>query len=260
MGSDGIPIAQVSAEGSGPDAEDDVAVMGIEFGRVLEEARKAADAISGGPLEELSVRIATGWVIVRSVDSETHLVLAVSPNGNVGKGRFLMRRQLAALPRRALARAAGPATLPRMEPLSIAVLHGPNLNLLGTREPEVYGATTLDEINASLEAAAQEVDAKIQAFQSNHEGALIDRIQDARDWADGILINPGGLTHTSVALRDALLAAELPVVEVHLSNVAAREDFRHRSYVSGVAVGVVSGFGAASYRMGLAGLLGHLRG
>jgi 3-dehydroquinate dehydratase-2 len=145
------------------------------------------------------------------------------------------------------------------EALCILVVHGPNLNLLGSREPEVYGTTTLEEIHADLASQAKEHDAEIEFFQSNHEGALIDRIQESMSWADGLLINPGGLTHTSVALRDALAATRLPIVEVHLSNVFAREEFRHYSHVSEIALGVVSGFGPASYGLGLAALLEHLQ-
>jgi 3-dehydroquinate dehydratase-2 len=140
----------------------------------------------------------------------------------------------------------------------VLVLHGPNLNLLGSREPEVYGRTTLAEIDGALVEAGRGAGCEVRCFQSNHEGELIDRVQQAREWAHGILVNPGGLTHTSVALRDALLAVGLPVVEVHLSNVFAREPFRRHSYVSDVAVGVVTGFGAESYRLGLEGLLAHL--
>ncbi|MEE2663519.1 MAG: type II 3-dehydroquinate dehydratase [Myxococcota bacterium] len=142
----------------------------------------------------------------------------------------------------------------------VLVLHGPNLNLLGVREPEVYGATTLAEIDAGLAAQATDAGCELSSFQSNHEGELIDRIHAARDDADGLLINPGGLTHTSVSLRDALAGVGLPVVEVHLSNVFARESFRHHSHVSGVAVGVISGFGVSSYRLGLQALLQHIQG
>lgn len=142
----------------------------------------------------------------------------------------------------------------------ILVIHGPNLNLLGQREPEVYGSTTLADIDAELAELAAAEGCELACFQSNHEGELIDRIQAALGASDGILINPGGFTHSSVALRDALAAVALPVVEVHLSNVFARESFRHHSYVSGIALGVISGLGAKGYRMGLSALLDHLRG
>ena len=146
------------------------------------------------------------------------------------------------------------------ELLRILVLHGPNLNLLGTREPEVYGTTTLQEIDRQLEERVAKAGGEVRCHQSNHEGVLVDRIHEARSWADGILLNPGALTHTSVALRDALAAVELPTVEVHLSNIHAREEFRSRSLISPVALGVVTGFGADSYRLGLDALLRHLQG
>ena len=142
--------------------------------------------------------------------------------------------------------------------IRVLVIHGPNLNLLGSREPEIYGTTTLAEIDAALVAAATDRGAEVAAFQSNHEGALVDHLQQEAPQADGILINPGGLTHTSVALRDALVGTDRPVVEVHCSNIFSREEFRHHSYVSGIAVGVVCGFGARSYTMGLDALLSHL--
>jgi 3-dehydroquinate dehydratase-2 len=144
------------------------------------------------------------------------------------------------------------------EPQRILVIHGPNLNLLGSREPDIYGNTTLEEINGDLSSAAKEWGAEVEFFQSNYEGALVDRIQESQSWADGILINPGGLTHTSVTLRDALIATELPIVEVHLSNIFAREEFRRSSFVSPIALGVISGFGAMGYGLGLNALLEHL--
>ena len=134
---------------------------------------------------------------------------------------------------------------------TVLVLHGPNLNLLGERQPEIYGRTTLAEIDAQLAALAQELGVAIESFQSNHEGALIDRIQSVRRRVAAIAINAGALTHTSIALRDALAAADVPVIEVHLTNLHRRERFRHRSVLAAIAVGQIAGFGPQSYLLGL---------
>jgi 3-dehydroquinate dehydratase-2 len=142
--------------------------------------------------------------------------------------------------------------------MQLLVLHGPNLNLLGTREPGVYGSTTLPQIDADLAQMAADAGARLSSLQSNHEGVLIDRIHAARtDGTDFIVINPGGLTHTSVSLRDALAAVALPFIEVHLSNVHRREPFRHHSYLSDIATGVIVGLGAAGYRLALQYALGQ---
>ena len=142
---------------------------------------------------------------------------------------------------------------------NLLVLHGPNLNLLGTREPEIYGTTTLEDIDRSLAARAVARGATVTSFQSNWEGALIDRIHAARqDGTQALIINPGGLTHTSISLRDALAAATLPFIEVHLSNVFSREPFRHHSYLSPIALGVISGLGARGYELALDYLLDRI--
>jgi 3-dehydroquinate dehydratase-2 len=143
--------------------------------------------------------------------------------------------------------------------MRIAVLNGPNLNLLGQREPEVYGRTSLTEIEAMVREAAEPLAAQIEWFQTNHEGALVDAVQGLRGRADGALINAAALTHSSLALRDALLAVQIPFVELHLSNIFAREPERRHSVIADLAVGMVTGFGPQSYLLALQALVGRLR-
>ena len=138
------------------------------------------------------------------------------------------------------------------------MLNGPNLNLLGRREPNLYGRMTLKEIEDELRSYASSRGAEIRFVQSNHEGALIDAIQNAIGWADALVVNPGGFTHSSVALRDAIVAADLPTVEVHLSNIYRREEFRHRSLIAGIAIGQITGFGAFGYVLGVQAVLHFL--
>lgn len=142
--------------------------------------------------------------------------------------------------------------------MKILVLHGPNLNMLGVREPEVYGSDTLEDINRSLESAAADRGVELRIRQSNHEGVLVDEIQQALGREDGILINPGAYTHTSIALRDAIVAVGLPVVEVHMSDIHAREKFRHHSYIEAVALRQICGHGSKSYLLGLEALADHI--
>jgi 3-dehydroquinate dehydratase-2 len=143
--------------------------------------------------------------------------------------------------------------------IKILVIHGPNLNLLGRREPGVYGRTTLTQINAQLQELAGKMDVELKIAQSNHEGEIVSFIGDNADWADGIVINPAAYTHTSVAIRDAIAAVGLPTVEVHLSNVFSREEFRHFSYISPVATGVICGFGAESYFLAIKAIIGEIK-
>ena len=144
--------------------------------------------------------------------------------------------------------------------MKVGVVHGPNLRLLGKREPEVYGTQTLEDVDRALGGLAKELGVELEILQSNHEGELLDFLEDAASRVQGFLINPGALTHTSIALRDGLVGVERPFVEVHLSNTAGREDFRRHSYLSGVAAGVVYGFGVESYLLGLRGLVTRLGG
>jgi len=141
----------------------------------------------------------------------------------------------------------------------ILILHGPNLNLLGQREPEVYGELTLAEIDSRLKKSGENLGFEVRSFQSNGEGMLIDALHEAQDWASGVVFNPGGYTHTSVALRDAVAAISLPVIEVHLSHVDAREDFRRLSLISPACIGRISGFGWRSYDLALQALAWHLK-
>ena len=146
-----------------------------------------------------------------------------------------------------------------MSELRILVLHGPNLNLLGLREPEIYGSVTLVQINESLKLKGKRLQVSVNCLQSNHEGELVNAIHNARGEHQGILINAGAYTHTSVAIRDALAGVAIPTVEVHLSNIYTREDFRHHSYIAPIAIGQISGFGADSYYLGLQALVNYLR-
>lgn len=146
-----------------------------------------------------------------------------------------------------------------MQQYSILVLHGPNLNLLGKREPNLYGNLTLDEINLLLIEEASSLGVTLATLQSNHEGVLVDAIHEAWGKQQGIVINAGAYTHTSVAIRDALLGVKIPTVEVHLSNIYQRESFRHHSYIAPIVIGQISGFGADSYKLGLMAIVNYLK-
>ncbi len=147
---------------------------------------------------------------------------------------------------------------PRPSELSVLVLHGPNLNLLGLREPGIYGVSTLADIDTQLIELSRSLNVTVKSLQSNHEGVLVDAIHDARDRQQGIVINAGAYTHTSIAIRDAITAVKIPTVEVHLSNIYKREQFRHHSYLASIVIGQISGFGANSYYLGLQALVAHL--
>ena len=143
--------------------------------------------------------------------------------------------------------------------MNILLIHGPNLQLLGKRQPEIYGSQTLEDINLHLSEIALQRSVELKTFQSNHEGEIVSCIGDHIDWADGVLINPAAYTHTSVAIRDALSAVNLPVIEIHLSNIYARESFRHHSFISAIAIGVIGGFGAYSYDLALDAMIHILK-
>src|SRR5690606_23457439 len=153
-----------------------------------------------------------------------------------------------------------PGVAPEPEALRIGVVHGPNLNLLGRREPEVYGRASLAEVNDAVLELCRHLGVEVETFQSNSEGGLVDYVQEAAERVAGFVVNAGAYTHTSIALRDALVGVGRPFVEVHLSNIYARERFRHRSLLADKAVGTVSGFGVESYLLGIRGLVSHLRG
>ena len=153
---------------------------------------------------------------------------------------------------------ANVATASESRSWNVLVLHGPNLNLLGLREPGIYGATTLAQIDTQLIELGKSLNTTVQSFQSNHEGALVDAIHAARDRHQGIVINAGAYTHTSIAVRDAISAVQIPTVEVHLSNIYKREEFRHHSYLASIVVGQISGFGANSYYLGLQAIVANL--
>ena len=145
-----------------------------------------------------------------------------------------------------------------MNPPKILVINGPNLNMLGKRQPEIYGATTLTELEDFCQAQGRSIGLEVGCKQSNHEGEIVTWIQEAREGYDGIIINAGAYTHTSIAIHDAILASETPVVEVHLSNIHAREDFRHQSYISKVAIGMICGFGIKGYQLALEAISTYL--